>query len=39
MSGHPVGPLAASLESRTTLLCAPTEELHAQALKILGLKE
>ena len=38
MKGDPVGPLPASLESRTTLLCAPTEELHAQALKILGVK-
>jgi myo-inositol-1(or 4)-monophosphatase len=39
MAGHPVGPLPASLERRTTLLCAPTAGLHAQALKILGSKE
>ena len=36
MQGNPVGPLEASLDRRTTLLCAPTGELHAQALEILG---
>jgi myo-inositol-1(or 4)-monophosphatase len=39
MTGHPVGPLPASLDRRTTLLCASTADLHAQALKILGSKE
>ena len=38
MTGNPIGPLPASLERRTTLLCAPTEELHAQALAIVGAK-
>ena len=36
MQGNPVGPLQASLDRRTTILCAPTRELHAQALEILG---
>jgi myo-inositol-1(or 4)-monophosphatase len=36
MQGNPVGPHQASLDRRTTLLCAPTRELHAQALEILG---
>jgi myo-inositol-1(or 4)-monophosphatase len=39
MKGNPIGPLPASLERRTTLLCAPTAGLHAEALKILGSKE
>src|ERR1700694_6085578 len=34
--GNRVGPLPASLEIRTTLLCAPSEGLHAEALAILG---
>jgi myo-inositol-1(or 4)-monophosphatase len=36
MQGNPIGPLPASLDHRTTLLCAPTRELHEEALKILG---
>jgi fructose-1,6-bisphosphatase/inositol monophosphatase family enzyme len=36
MQGNPVGTLQASLDRRTTLLCAPTKDLHAQALEILG---
>ena len=36
MQGHPIGPLQASLDRRTTLLCAATKDLHAQALEILG---
>jgi myo-inositol-1(or 4)-monophosphatase len=35
LEGKRVGPLPASLECRTTLLCAPTRELHAEALKTL----
>ena len=38
MQGNPVGPQQASLDRRTTLLCAPTKDLHAQALEILGSK-
>lgn len=38
MQGHPIGALSASLDRRTTLLCAPTKELHDQALQILGRK-
>ncbi len=34
--GNRIGPLPASLDSRTTLLCAPTRELHEEALKMLG---
>jgi myo-inositol-1(or 4)-monophosphatase len=33
--GNPLGPLPCSLDSRSTLLCAPTRELHAEALAIL----
>jgi fructose-1,6-bisphosphatase/inositol monophosphatase family enzyme len=36
MRGNPIGPLNASLDSRTTLLCAPTKELHDEALGYLG---
>ncbi|MEO8744931.1 MAG: inositol monophosphatase family protein [Candidatus Dormiibacterota bacterium] len=36
MQGKPVGPLSASLDRRTTLLCAPTRELHAEALALLS---
>ncbi len=36
MRGNRIGPLPASLDSRTTLLCAPTRELHEEALKMLG---
>ena len=36
MKGNPIAPLPANLERRTTLLCAPTKDLHAEALKILG---
>jgi myo-inositol-1(or 4)-monophosphatase len=33
--GEPLGGRAADLASRSTLLCAPTPELHAEALRIL----
>lgn len=33
--GEPLGSLRCELETRTTLLCAPTRELHAEALNIL----
>lgn len=36
MQGNRIGPLPASLDRRTTLLCAPTRELHEDALKTLG---
>ena len=36
MQGHPIGRLPASLDHRTTVLCAPTRKLHDEALKILG---
>jgi myo-inositol-1(or 4)-monophosphatase len=36
MRGNPIGPLNASLDSRTTLLCSPTKELHDEALGFLG---
>jgi fructose-1,6-bisphosphatase/inositol monophosphatase family enzyme len=39
MRGNLIGPLNASLESRTTLLCAPTKELHDEALGLLGAVE
>ncbi len=35
MKGNPIGPMPANLERRTTLLCAPTRDLHEEALKIL----
>ena len=35
MKGNPIGPIPANLERRTTLLCAPSRALHAEALKIL----
>jgi myo-inositol-1(or 4)-monophosphatase len=34
MDGEPVANLRCDLESRSTLLCAPTGELHAEALRI-----
>ena len=34
LQGNPVGPLPCTLDSRTTLLCAPSRELHAEALKL-----
>jgi myo-inositol-1(or 4)-monophosphatase len=34
--GKPLGALTCTLETRTTLLCAPSSELHAAALKSLG---
>ena len=34
--GEPLGNLRCDLDSRSTLLCAPTRELHAEALRILG---
>jgi len=36
LRGNPVSPLNASLDSRTTLLCASTKELHDEALTSLG---
>jgi fructose-1,6-bisphosphatase/inositol monophosphatase family enzyme len=36
LQGNRVGPLTASLQTRTTLLCAPNEGLHAEALAIVG---
>ena len=39
MRGNRIGPLPASLDRRTALLCAPTSELHAEALTILGARE
>jgi fructose-1,6-bisphosphatase/inositol monophosphatase family enzyme len=36
IKGESLSALACTLESRTTLLCAPTRELHAAALKSLG---
>jgi myo-inositol-1(or 4)-monophosphatase len=35
LQGNPIGPLKASLDIRTTLLCAPSEELHAEALALI----
>ncbi len=35
MEGEPIGNLRCDLDSRSTLLCAPTPELHAEAMKIL----
>jgi myo-inositol-1(or 4)-monophosphatase len=36
LQGNRIGPLPASLDTRTTVLCAPSEELHAEAMGILG---
>jgi myo-inositol-1(or 4)-monophosphatase len=36
LQGNRVGPLPASLDTRTTLLCAPNQGLHAEALSIIG---
>jgi myo-inositol-1(or 4)-monophosphatase len=36
IQGRPLGALTCTLETRTTLLCAPTRELHAAALESLG---
>ena len=36
VQGKAIGPLHASLDLRTTLLCAPTQELHTEALEILS---
>jgi myo-inositol-1(or 4)-monophosphatase len=35
VEGEPVGRLRCDLETRATLLCAPTPELHAEAMRIL----
>ena len=35
LHGEPLGSLRCRLETRSTLLCAPTRELHAEALNIL----
>lgn len=36
LQGEPLDRLRCDLETRTTLLCAPTRELHGEALRILG---
>jgi myo-inositol-1(or 4)-monophosphatase len=36
LQGRPLGALTCTLETRTTLLCAPSGELHSAALKSLG---
>jgi myo-inositol-1(or 4)-monophosphatase len=36
LRGEPLGRLRCDLETRTTLLCAPTRELHAEAMQLLG---
>ncbi|TAN32061.1 inositol monophosphatase [bacterium] len=36
MRGAPLGPLPCTLDSRTTVLCAPSPELHAEAIRALG---
>jgi myo-inositol-1(or 4)-monophosphatase len=35
LQGNPVGLLEASLDTRTTVLCAPSEALHAEALALI----
>jgi myo-inositol-1(or 4)-monophosphatase len=37
--GKPLGSLACSLETRTSLLCAPNQKLHTAAVKALGAGE
>ena len=36
LHGEPLAKVRCDLESRSTLLCAPTRELHTEALNILG---
>ena len=36
LNGDSLGPMRCDLETRSTLLCAPTRELHAEALRLLG---
>jgi len=36
IQGEPLARMRCDLDSRSTLLCAPTRELHAEALKLLG---
>ena len=36
LEGRPLAPLRCDLDSRSTLLCAPTRELHQMALELLG---
>ena len=36
LQGNRIGPLPASLDTRTTLLCAPSEGLHAEALALVA---
>jgi myo-inositol-1(or 4)-monophosphatase len=36
LQGEPLGPLRCDLATRSTLLCAPTRELHDEALRLLG---
>ena len=36
LEGKPVASLTCDLETRTTLICAPTAALHARALQVLG---
>ncbi len=35
-TGEPIGGLSCDLDTRSTLLCAPTRELHSEAQRILG---
>ena len=39
VKGEPLGGLRCDLETRSTLLCAPTAELHREALEIMGAGE
>jgi myo-inositol-1(or 4)-monophosphatase len=39
LHGKPLGSLACTLETRTSLLCAPNQQLHAAAVKALGAGE
>ena len=36
LEGEPIGRLRCDLATRSTLLCAPTRELHGEALRLLG---
>ena len=37
LKGDSLGPMRCDLETRSTLLCAPTRELHAEAMRLLGI--
>jgi fructose-1,6-bisphosphatase/inositol monophosphatase family enzyme len=39
LRGRPLGLLACTLETRTSLLCAPSQQLHAAAMRTLGAAE